>query len=90
MGPGIFLIAIFGCGDGDGACRTVRTLETPYQSRAACVAATAEAAGQAGDVDYPLVVAQCVPAGGKADVTPAEAKLPAGGRVEARSSPLRS
>ena len=89
MGPGIFLIAIMGCGDGDGACRTVRTLDTAYQTRAECVAATEAAAGNAGDVDYPVVVAQCVAGHSKASVTPAEVKLPAGGRIDVRSSPLR-
>lgn len=60
MGPGIFLIAIFGCGDGNAACQPVRTLETRYESRAACMAATEKALTESGDVDYPTVVAQCV------------------------------
>jgi hypothetical protein len=89
MGPGIFLIAIMGCGDGDGQCRTVRTLDTRYETQAACTAASEAAAGAAGDVDYPVVVAQCVRAGAKANVRPADVKLPAGGRVEVRTSPIR-
>jgi hypothetical protein len=60
MGPGIFLIAIFGCGEGNSACEPVRTLETRYESRAACMAATEDALMQSSDVDYPSVVAQCV------------------------------
>ena len=43
MGPGIFLIAIFGCGEGSTACQPVRALETRYESRATCMAATEEA-----------------------------------------------
>jgi hypothetical protein len=89
MGPGIFLIAIMGCGDGDGACRTVRTLETPYRSQAACVAATEAAAGQASDVDFPVVVAQCVPAGTPAAVQGREVSLPPGGKAELKLTPLR-
>jgi hypothetical protein len=60
MGPGIFLIAIFGCGEGNSACQPVRTLETRYESRAACMAATEDALTRNSDVDYPAVVAQCV------------------------------
>ncbi|MFL6858205.1 MAG: hypothetical protein ACJ8EB_09910 [Allosphingosinicella sp.] len=90
MGPGIFLIAILGCGDGDGACRAVRTLDTPYASRAACAAAADEAAGRATDLDFPVVVAQCVPAGAKASLRAGEVRLPAGGRAAVRTSPLRS
>src|SRR5436309_7516257 len=60
MGPGIFLIAIFGCGEGNTACLPVRILETRYESRAACMAASEGALMRNGDVDYPTVVAQCV------------------------------
>ena len=60
MGPGIFLIAIFGCGEGNQACQPVRTLETRYESRAACMAATEDALTRNTDVEFPSVVAQCV------------------------------
>ena len=60
MGPGIFLIAIMGCGDGDAACKQVRLLETQYQSRAECVAASEAALVANSNIDYPSVVAQCV------------------------------
>jgi hypothetical protein len=62
MGPGIFLIAIMGCGDGDAPCRQVRLLDAPYQSRAECMAASEGALVQNANVDFPTVVAQCVPA----------------------------
>jgi hypothetical protein len=62
MGPGIFLIAIMGCGDGDAACKQVRLLETRYQSRAECLAASEASLIANANVDYPEVVAQCVPA----------------------------
>ncbi|HEY1605371.1 MAG TPA: hypothetical protein VGF77_07205 [Allosphingosinicella sp.] len=60
MGPGIFLIAIFGCGEGHASCQPVRMLETRYESRAACMAATENALLRNSDLDYPTVVAQCV------------------------------
>jgi hypothetical protein len=60
MGPGIFLIAIFGCGEGNSACQPVRTEEKRYESRAACMAASEGALMRNSDVDYPTIVAQCV------------------------------
>ena len=62
MAPGLFLIAILGCGEGDAACTPVRTLSETYESRSACMAATEAALLRVGDVDYPAVVAQCVSA----------------------------
>ncbi|MDB5723188.1 MAG: hypothetical protein JWP15_3806 [Alphaproteobacteria bacterium] len=60
MGPGIFLIAIMGCGEGDAPCQQVRLLDTHYQSRAECVAATESALLGNSDADFPTIVAQCV------------------------------
>ncbi len=60
MGPGIFLIAIFGCGEGHATCQPVRMLETRYESHAACMAATDNALIRNSDIDYPTVVAQCI------------------------------
>jgi len=62
MGPGIFLIAILGCGDSDSPCRQVKLLGTPYQSRAECLAATDSALAKNADAPYPTVVAQCLAA----------------------------
>ena len=90
MGPGIFLIAIMGCGEANAPCQTVRTLETRYENRAACTAATDAALASATDVDAPVVVAQCVAAGTRANVRAAEIKLPPGGRAALRVSPIRS
>ena len=90
MGPGVFLIAIMGCGEANAPCQSVRTLETRYESRAACTAATDAALAKAADVDFPVVVAQCVAAGAKPTVRASEVKLPAPGRANLRVSPLRS
>jgi hypothetical protein len=74
MGPAFFVVAILGCADGAGAsCTPVATIPTRYESRAACLAATATELGQAGDFDFPTIVAEC-----------REAKMPAAGRSPAQ------
>ncbi|MGZ8287395.1 MAG: hypothetical protein ACXW27_17500 [Allosphingosinicella sp.] len=91
MGPGIFLIAIMGCGEGDSPCRQVRTLEARYESQAACTAATEAAVLQNTDVDYPVVAAECVAAGAKSTPPKAnEVQRPGPGRADLRTSPIRS
>jgi hypothetical protein len=91
MGPGIFLIAIMGCGEGDGPCRQVRMLETRYESQAACTAATEAAVAGNADVDYPVVVAQCVAHGTSAGAPKADdVRRPGPGSADLRVSPLRS
>jgi hypothetical protein len=89
MGPGLFLIAIMGCGEADAPCQTVRTLETRYETKAACTAATEAAVARAGDVDSPVIVAQCVAAGAAPRIRAGEVRLPAGGRADVRVSPIR-
>ena len=91
MGPGIFIIAIMGCGEAEAPCQQVRTLEARYESQAACTAATEAALVQNVDVDFPVVVAQCVADG----ATPAapkagEIQRPGPGRADLRISPIRS
>ena len=91
MGPGIFLIAIMGCGEGDAPCQQVRTLETRYESRAACTAATEAAVTQNSDVEFPVVVAQCVAAGARPDGPKAgDVERPGPARADVRVSPIRS
>lgn len=63
MQAAIFLMAIMGCGEGEGACQQVRLLDTRYSSQAACSAATETAISRYADLDFPVVVAQCVAAG---------------------------
>jgi hypothetical protein len=62
MGPGIFLIAIMGCGEGNSDCQQVRLLDTHFESKADCMAASEGALMQNSNVEYPTVVAQCVSA----------------------------
>jgi hypothetical protein len=90
MEPILFVIAIMGCGDANAPCQTVRTLETRYETKADCTAATNAAVANATDVDFPVVVAQCVAAGSRANVRAADVKLPGPDRANLRNSPLRS
>jgi hypothetical protein len=89
--PLTFIIAIMGCGEGDSQCQQVRTLEARYESQAACTAATEAAATRNSDVDYPVVVAQCVPAGASAGgLKGGDVQRPGPGRADFRVSPVRS
>ena len=77
MGPAAFIIAIFGCGEGEAPCEPVRRLEQVYASEAACADATETALTRHGDADYPLVVARCQPAGAaSAPLKADEVRLP--------------
>ncbi|MEO6113260.1 MAG: hypothetical protein ABIP07_02265 [Sphingomicrobium sp.] len=62
MGPGFFVIAILGCADGSAACAPVAMMPTRYETRAACVAATAPALAASGDFEFPTLLAECRPA----------------------------
>ena len=83
MQAAFFLMAIMGCGEGDSACEQVRLIETRYESQAACSAATEATLARFLDIDYPVVVAQCVAGGSSASVKGSAVKLP-----EAEATPL--
>ena len=59
MGPGYFVIAILGCGDGSANCTPVATIPTHYATEEQCVAGTTEALINNSDFDYPTLVARC-------------------------------
>ena len=65
MGPGLFLIAILGCGEDDAACREVEVVAPRYQSDAACAAATPQMLERYAGLAFPNVVAQCRPVGAR-------------------------
>ena len=89
MGLGYFIIAILGCGEGDASCQQVRTLDTRYESQAACTQATDAVLPGQSDLDFPVVVAQCVAAGTPPQqLKGGEVRLPDGGSVDVRVSPL--
>jgi hypothetical protein len=87
MGPAAFIIAIFGCGEGDSPCQPVRRLDPAYASEAACADATEAALIRHGDADYPVVVARCVPAGAvSAPLRADEVRLPDPARPPLRTA----
>ena len=61
MGPAFYIISILGCADGSAACTPVATLSTRYESRDACIAATAPTLAANSDFDFPTLLAQCRP-----------------------------
>lgn len=59
MGPGMFVIAILGCGDASAQCQPVATLPTRYESKASCAAATTSALIASTQFDFPELQAEC-------------------------------
>jgi hypothetical protein len=59
MGPGMFVIAILGCGDGSAQCQSVATLPTRYESQSSCAAATTSALIASTGYDFPELQAEC-------------------------------
>ena len=66
MGPAYFVIAIMGCGDGAAACQTVATPAAHYASEQACLAARWDVLMANSDLDFPTLLATCVPVSRKA------------------------
>ncbi len=66
MGPAYFVIAIIGCGDGSVDCRTVAAPAAHYATEQACLAARADALMANTDLDFPTLLAQCLPVSRKA------------------------
>jgi hypothetical protein len=91
MEPLAFIIAILGGGEADAPCQQVRTLEARYESQAACTAATEDAVARNVDVDFPVVVAQCVAAGAPPKaLNPGDVQRPGPGQADLKISPIRS
>lgn len=63
MSAAIFLMSLFGCGEGEAPCRHMGILEVRYESESACIAATEAELMRNTDADYPVIVAQCHRAG---------------------------
>jgi hypothetical protein len=73
----LYAIAILGCGEGSEACQPIRIGDVRYESRESCLAATEAQLARASDVDFPIVVAECRPAGAAAaPLRPADVALP--------------
>jgi hypothetical protein len=80
MGPGFFVIAILGCADGSGACTQVATMDTRYESRAACSAAAEPVLAANSDYHYPTLRAEGRPAKAPAAERGPTVPVPAGAR----------
>jgi hypothetical protein len=59
MGPGYFIIAILGCGDGSSACTPVATVPTHYATQSTCAAGMNDALVSHSDLDFPTLLAEC-------------------------------
>ena len=59
MGGLLYVMAILGCGDDGATCQQIRVDNARYATREACNAAGPVMLRRAGDVDYPVIVAQC-------------------------------
>lgn len=80
MGPIGYVIAILGCADGGASCQTVAMLAPRYQNEAQCAAARDSALDANGDLDFPMLIAQCRKSGAQpaaAVTTPKEANATA-------------
>jgi hypothetical protein len=66
MGPSYFVIAIIGCGDGAIGCQTVAAPAAHYATEQACLAARADTLMANNDLDFPTLLAQCLPVSRKA------------------------
>lgn len=87
MGPAVYIMAILGCGEGTATCEPVATMPTQYVSANACDAESDDAIRRHIDVDYPVVVAQCMrmDAAAAAALKASDVKLPA----PERTAPVR-
>lgn len=61
MGPGLFVLALIGCGDGETMCREVRIVNVSYPSEAACATAIVSQLEANMDLAYPILMARCQP-----------------------------
>lgn len=78
MNSAFYFIAILGCGEGETPCEQVRTVESRFESREACLAASDSVLARLGaGIDYPIVVAECRAQGtAPSRIMPAEIVLP--------------
>ena len=78
MEPVFYIMAILGCGEADTACQQVSVVDQHYASSEACNEATPDMLATHSDVAFPVVVAQCRPAGKTLSekVLPEQIKLP--------------
>ena len=61
MGPGLFVLAVLGCGDSAAMCQQIARKDTVYRSEAACLAGSEEVLVRESSRPYPLLMAECRP-----------------------------
>ena len=66
MEPLLYVMAILGCGEDESRCRELRLADARFASESACLAATEAELSRHGGLAFPIVVAQCRPAGAAA------------------------
>ena len=71
MGPTYFVIALLGCADGAAECRTVAAPAMRYASEQACLSARGDVLAANTDLDFPTLLATCVPGLGRPAATAA-------------------
>jgi hypothetical protein len=59
MQEALIVMAILGCGDDGSQCQTVQRVAAPFESVAACRAASAAVLQKLTDLAYPVIVANC-------------------------------
>lgn len=59
MEPLVYIIAIMGCGDDGVACQRERIAPATYSTAAQCQAALPVVLQRTGDLDYPVIQANC-------------------------------
>lgn len=59
MNEALIVMAILGCADDSRQCQTVQRVEAPFESVAACRAASAAVLAKLTDLAYPVIVADC-------------------------------
>jgi hypothetical protein len=66
MEPLLYVMAILGCGEDESTCRELRLAEARFATETACLAATEAELSRHDGASWPIVVAQCRPAGAAA------------------------
>ena len=59
MKEALIVMAILGCGDDNSQCQTVQRIDAPFETVAACRAASAAVLERLTDLSYPVIVANC-------------------------------
>jgi hypothetical protein len=59
MQEALIVMAILGCADDSSQCQTVQRVAVPYETVAACRAASPAVLQKLTDLAYPVIVANC-------------------------------